>query len=889
MSSDTNFFDDSDSQNVQNTTSDFNEYFVKTPFEDVENKSPDTESPGSITPTKERIALEMEKLKSNFDTNDNDLTPTKERIALEMDKLKSNFDTDDNDLTPTISRKKINVNKIKNDMKNDLNKQQSEIIKEKANSHKKTNYLKNKQKQKFFHSKNVVIINNKEYKGYDAVVTSTNPVTYRIKLSNETDKNFIKIQTVDIDDLKQKRTVVKYIENNQGIKERHDVPNPKIIEMRERHIDILSPNYKLIKNVYYAITYNNTQYVLPAFGFQRIIKHNGKYGYYDKKINTCSMFAEDIQKMSTDFIQRNLNPDNYQCDESTIERTDYYMYNITDQYFGLFGKIDNVIEKHQVELQDELTFKKNHIEFLDKNKVKIKVGIYKNLIGSILYKNEKSYDLLIEALGKNISSLNNNPITDDYLFFKDILLKTGKYVQIMSLSDNGYDCITLNGEKIHITNEDIESVYYENTDNINYNSDNTDEQEFVYEPEAKIREDDGTTYDEDDENKNTGEYDYDEGEKDGEGNAEPQKFGSSYKDMDRTSLKISESEETKNIQNILKSIIKKLNMDDKYINDYQFVTDIEQYLNIKKKNQKKWDDENDKFIILAFLLNTETANQDSKSIIKKLLKEKFFKSTKNIDKLFDKFETFSAGIYKQKPKSNEENISYVLNVKKVSVINIDDYIKRSSYTSYDFSNLERITWYNYTHILKAFKDTLLQKYNDKTCNEKTKEYIQYVFSNIESAPVILNNTNLKNKKNYAWLEKAWNTLINKVKYIIDTENTTKMILKNSDKENMKVDKTMFAKYIKSKPNSSYTNEKTTLSYKKPSSTKSIYIDDDEFKKLKKEKNKRAKLIEAQKRELQARYNSIKKQKEIEEPDVPSDTDEQFDLLLKKIKMDNKKK
>lgn len=845
MSSDTNFFDSTDSSEVQNTTSDFDNYFVKTSYDEIENTDPD------LTPTKSRIEIEMAKLKDNFE--DSEITPTKTSIE-------------------KTKKEKIDVKKIKNEMKEELNKKQMENIKE--NIKDRLNKKTKKNEINIIHSKNVVIKAKSDYKGYDAIITDIKPVTYKIKLSNETDKKFIKRQYVLKKDL--------YTSNSDNNK------TNKILDMREKNIDITSPNYKILQTipVLYSLKFNNNDYRLPANEFTRLIKYNGKYGFYDKKIKTCSVFGDDIEQISNDFIHRKMVPTNTICEEDNIENTEYYIYTNLNNNFGVYGKIDKVIDEQcLVELHDEITLKQNHFEYTDKkNIVKIKIGIYKGIIGKIILKNDKSFSIYVDAIGKDISLLNDKPITDETLFFKDVLLKQGKYAQLTSINNNEYEGISLsNGSKILFSDKDIESIDYEVSKgkiHKDYNNiKNDDELDFIFEPEPKLREDDGT-FDSDDEN--TGDYEEPENDKD----EQQQQFNSSYKDIERTSLTLEETEEIKNIKTILKLLIKKLNLDDTYINDYEFITDIDNYLNNIKKNAKKWDNENDKFIILSFLLS-KTENMDSKATIQKLLKEKFFKSTKDINKLFDKFENFSKGIYTDN-KNTTNNISHFNHIVKVKNINIDDYIRRSSFSNYDFSALEKISWYNYTHILQTFKNTLLTRYTGNTCNDKTKDVLQYVYSNIESAPVILNNKNLKNKKKYVWLEKAWISITQKVTDEIKSKSS-KIIISKSNKDITDINNSMFYKYLKINPETTLTNSKTMVEYKKSSIDTPLEIDDEEYKKLEKKSNKLLKKQQKDKRAINSRFNSMLKQEEEIEADVPSDTEEEFDKLLKWVKEEEKKK
>jgi len=102
------------------------------------------------------------------------------------------------------------------------------------------------------------------------------------------------------------------------------------------------------------------------------------------------------------------------------------------------GKLVNIVPEQLVLSTSYEWFNPQILSYAQKEgEMIVRKGDMKGKVGKIIKKDPKSFEIVIDISNKKIKKINNRIITEDDIFYKDILLKNGKWVEVKAALSNG--------------------------------------------------------------------------------------------------------------------------------------------------------------------------------------------------------------------------------------------------------------------------------------------------------------------------------------------------------------------------------------------------------------------------------------------------------------------
>ncbi len=457
--------------------------------------------------------------------------------------------------------------------------------------------------------------------------------------------------------------------------------------------------------------------------------------------------------------------------KTTIQHSDSVVLK-KGQYKGYYGNVLKFFPtQYNVRVgKDIVRLTKQEFDKKDEVKVVVMKGKFKGEKGEIVKKFHKHLEIFVEALGRKISK---HMVTDkgDYIerdiypsdvFFADILLKDGAYIQVVSVDGDKISGFK-NGqaEKIYSLKNDVEKF----GKNFKFEKDMYEEEEVVSELPDFV-------------------YDEVEEEVPQPKMIEEQEFKSSYKDKERVEV---EHEPLSKTQESMKTKIEKLYsyMKEPFSGDiYTMVGNVDDVVKVMKKllknaSIKEWVKNDVNYIISVIvyrnLLRTNKKMQKS-NFIGVLEKKKFVKNdfsmflksgwtdlVKDEESVKDGFsaaERFVDSVL-GKTGNSSTDVSEILKVfpltKEVKTIEkktmtIPGLIKNNG--KVDVYTKVLLWGEKYLPLLNEYKEKTKEKMD--TVKESDKKKLMYIFSNLEQAPIVLRD--YPDNEYSKHLMKMWNNL-----------------------------------------------------------------------------------------------------------------------------------
>lgn len=313
------------------------------------------------------------------------------------------------------------------------------------------------------------------------------------------------------------------------------------------------------------------------------------------------------------------------------------------------GKLINVVPEQLVLSTSSSWFSPQLLGFTQKeNELVVRKGEMKGKVGKVIQKDPKSFEIVIDISNKKIKKINNRIITEEDVFYKDILLKNGKWVEVKSILPNGRFLVTesRDSDVMEIGQSDINTfgagfkIKAELEELVKSMGEMTFKGSDVVEPsepfleESQIPEDEIGADEEDEEDTEDT-----ENVEDTEESEEPQKLVSSYKDIERiVKERESLSHEQNEIKKVLDGLFDYFVVNPQDINVLELVKTVEEVkeVAIRKLREKKFEDvfsKNDlKFlsvVVMFFYLvkrgELKSSRKTFNSILEKLVDGKYFK------------------------------------------------------------------------------------------------------------------------------------------------------------------------------------------------------------------------------------------------------------------------
>lgn len=499
---------------------------------------------------------------------------------------------------------------------------------------------------KFTHSSSVILTKG-QYKSYNAFVYEFYPSKVLVELTEQMyiseyiygvlnigDK--INIKTKVIDKIDEMYGII--IKNDSGIEEEIRIFKNCCIRL----VFVIINNVKKVGTVVNSINESEKElkiYELPD------------------DVTDLNQDQHDILLKLSDLVKQNkINDLKYNMVKVNFYQVllcEYCMVLNVSKYAGKFGKITRMIEKqYLLESKTNVLVSKSAVDIKQDN-VYIKKGIYKDKKGKLIKYEKGSMKLNIEALGIMIYShvVNDNDlyiekkITNEDIFYKDIILKDNNYFQITKVvGDKIYGTKLVNNSFIDmiISKNDIQKYVSgccistgTNTSTIT-NITNNDEYDTIFEYNID-NENDNENKEIDDDNESD-QHEYETGNIDESNdlineNTEIE-MKSSFKDIER--INYISTTLTKQEKDIMKNVLKTLEIigyPEDIVNVYDVINNI---LAIKTKIQSE----------LELLKVTEWKESDMKYIIASVVCYDIIKAGFSITK--HAFNTFISKLIKVK-------------------------------------------------------------------------------------------------------------------------------------------------------------------------------------------------------------------------------------------------
>jgi len=274
------------------------------------------------------------------------------------------------------------------------------------------------------HSKNAILTSG-EYKGYSCFITDVTPICVELQIE---EISYVLVEEND----------------NKKIGEKANANGTSVI------VDIIPEMYE-ITNVK-----NGVNIRLPVEAFMVVIvlkngdilqKNGNKYYKKNKKItneediNERMLFdKEDVKDVEVFFCEKENNEEIYNMYAMVVDKK-------YTEFYGNNGRLLRKIGKqHVILFNRSVIFKKSMTKHLKNDFFLVKVGIYKNKIGKLVKTYDNNFSVTLNTNGKKISEIYVKKgdeyfcrkIVKDDLFKIDIILKSGKYIEVKEYSQNLY-------------------------------------------------------------------------------------------------------------------------------------------------------------------------------------------------------------------------------------------------------------------------------------------------------------------------------------------------------------------------------------------------------------------------------------------------------------------
>lgn len=274
------------------------------------------------------------------------------------------------------------------------------------------------------HSKNAILTSG-EYKGYSCFITDVTPICVELQIE---EISYVLVEEND----------------NKKIGEKTNANGTSVI------VDIIQEMYE-ITNVKNGV---NIRLPVEAFMVVIVLKNgdilqkNGEKYYKknnkitnEKDINERMLFAkEDVNETEVFFCEK----ENYE------EIHNMYAMVVDKKYTEFYGNNGRLLRRigkqHVILFNRFIIFKKSMTKHLENDFFLVKAGIYKNKIGKLVKTYENNFSVTLNTNGKKLSDFyvkNGDEyickkIVKDDLFYIDIILKSGKYIEVKEYSQNLY-------------------------------------------------------------------------------------------------------------------------------------------------------------------------------------------------------------------------------------------------------------------------------------------------------------------------------------------------------------------------------------------------------------------------------------------------------------------
>ena len=273
------------------------------------------------------------------------------------------------------------------------------------------------------HSKNAILTAG-EYKGYSCFITDVSPMCVELQID---ETSYVLVEEND----------------NKKIGEKINAEYGSSVI-----VDIIPEMYEII-NVKNGV---NIRLPVEAFMIVIVLKNgdilqkNGEK-YYKKNIKITN--KEEINESI--LFDKEEDVEVFFCEKENSKEIDNMYGMVIDKkytdFYGNNGRLLRKIGKQYVILFNRfIIFKKSMTKHLKNDFFLVKAGIYKNKIGKLVKTFDNNFSVTLNTNGKKINEICvkkgddyfSRRIVKDDLFTIDIILKSGKYIEVNDFSQNLY-------------------------------------------------------------------------------------------------------------------------------------------------------------------------------------------------------------------------------------------------------------------------------------------------------------------------------------------------------------------------------------------------------------------------------------------------------------------